>query len=149
MSSYKTYKKEKRLYLAFSIVAYFLPFIVATVCLLPFIKVAEGFKIAIGVGVVVINAIPFLMGVFRTFFAHFPMFNMLAVVFISLATFFRLDVFKNYADIFLWIELSAALGSVVSCILWAQYRKFSEYSRTMTATVHSKAFNMKEEDNDK
>ena len=148
MANYKTYRKEKWLYFAFSVIAYFMPFIVVTVCLLPIVKVAEGFKIAIGLGIAVINAIPFLMGVFRAFFAHFPMFNMLALVFLLLAAFFTLDAFKSYMHIFCWIELAAALGSVISCILWGQYRKYADFNRTMKATVKSGAFKIKGKDND-
>lgn len=146
--AYKTYVKEKWLYFALSIVAYFLPFIITAACLLPFVEAAKGFKIAIGLGIVIINAIPFLTGIFKSFFAHFPMLNMLAAVFIVLAAFFRLDVFKNYADIFLWIEFAAALGSIASCVLWGQYRKYADYNKTMKATVKSGAFTMKEDSGD-
>ena len=148
MSKYKTYKKEKRLFFAFSIISYFLPFIIVTACLLPLIKATEGFKIAIGLGIMFINAIPFLMGVFKTFFAHFPMLNLLSVVFLALAAFFTFEVFANYMHIFCWIELAAALGSVISCILWGQYRKCADFARTMKATVKSGAFRLKEEEND-
>lgn len=148
MSNYKTYIKEKWLYFAFSIVAYFLPFVIVTACLLPMVKAAEGFKIAIGLVIVVINAIPFLMGVFKAFFAHFPMFNLLSVVFLMLAAFFTFEVFANYMHIFCWIELAAALGSVISCILWGQHRKYADYNRTMKATIKSGAFKMKEKEND-
>lgn len=148
MSNYKTYRKEKWLFFVFSVITYFMPFSVTTACLLPMVKAAEGFKIAIGLGIVVINAIPFLMGVFRAFFAHFPMLNLLAIVFLLLAAFFTLDVFKSYMHIFCWIELAAALGSVISSILWGQYRKYADFNRTMKATVKSGAFKMKEEEND-
>lgn len=89
MSGYKSYRKEKWLYFVFCVLAYFLPFIIVTSVFFPMIEAAKGFKIAIGLGVVFINAIPFLMGIFRAFFAHFPMFNMLAVVFVALAAFSR------------------------------------------------------------
>lgn len=145
MSKYKTFTKEKWLYFAFSIITYFLPFIIVSACLLPIVKEATGLKIAMGLGIMLINAIPFLMGIFKAFFAHFPMFNMLAVVFLFLAAFFTLDVFKTCVDKLLWIELAAALGSVVSCVLWAKYRKYSHYQKTMKATIKSGAFVMKEE----
>ncbi|MDE6667162.1 MAG: hypothetical protein K2K38_02295 [Clostridia bacterium] len=145
MSNYKTYRKEKWLYFAFAIIAYFLPFIIVTACLLPMVKAAEGFKIAMGLGIVVINAIPFLMGVFKAFFAHFPMFNLLAVIFLLLAAFFALDAFKSYMETLCWIELAAAVGSVISCILWGQYKKYADFNRTMKATVKSGAFKMKED----
>jgi len=75
MSGYKSYRKEKWLYFVFCVLAYFLPFIIVTSVFFPMIEAAKGFKIAIGLGIVFINAIPFLMGIFRAFFAHFPMFN--------------------------------------------------------------------------
>lgn len=148
MSDYKTYRKEKWLYFAFSIIAYFLPFVVVTACLLPMVKAAEGFKIAMGLGIVVINAIPFLMGAFKAFFAHFPMLNILAILFLALAAFFTMDAFKNYVDVFCWIELAAAVGSVISCILWGQFRKYSDFNKSMRATLKSGAFVTKENKDD-
>lgn len=145
MSNYKTYKKEKRLYFAFSVIGYFLPFTVVTACLLPFLKEAEGVKIAVGLGVVAINAIPFLVGVFRWFFSHFPMLNFVALLFLALSAFFRMDIFSAYADTFLWIELAAGIGSILSCVLWAKYLKYAEASRTMKYTVKSGAFKMRED----
>ena len=148
MSKYKTFTKEKWLYFAFSIITYFLPFIIVAACLLPIVKEASGLKIAMGLGIVLINAIPFLMGVFKTFFSHFPMLNVLALVFLFLAAFFTLDVFKSCVEKLLWIEFAAALGSIVSCILWAKHRKYSHYQKTMKATIKSGAFAMKEVVND-
>lgn len=149
MANYKTFTKEKWLYFAFSIVAYFLPFIITTACLLPFVNMNGGMKIAVGLGIVIINAIPFLMGIFRTFFAHFPMLNVLAIVFLCLAAFFTLDVFRHCVEKLLWIEASAALGSVVSCILWSKYRKYAKWHDSVKANVRSGAFELKEGNNDK
>ncbi len=145
MSNYRTFTKEKWLYFVLAVVSYFLPFVTVTACLLPFIKVSGGFKIAMGLGIVVINAIPFLMGVFKSFFAHFPMFNILAVVFLALAAFFMLDLFRTYADRFLWIEAAAAAGSIVSCVFWSKYRKYAKWQQSVKANVRSGAFKMKEE----
>lgn len=143
MSNYKTYAKEKWLYFAMAIAAYFLPFIMVTACLLPFIKASGGFKIAMGMGIVLINAIPFLMGIFKSFFAHFPMLNILALAFLLLAVFFTGDIFGSYVDRFLWIEAAAAVGSIVSCILWTKYRKYSKWNESVKANVQSGAFVMK------
>lgn len=143
MNKYKTFKLEKRLFFILSIAAYFLPFIITAACLMPVIKAVEGFKIAIGLGVIVINAIPFLMGVFRWFFSHFPMLNMIAFLFLALEAFFRLEVFKTYADVFLWIELAAGAGSIISCVFWSLYLKYSDYNKTMKATLKSGAFILK------
>lgn len=149
MSKYNTFTKEKWLYFLFSILAYFLPFIIVSACLLPMVQVAKGFKVAMGLGIVFINAIPFLMGVFRAFFAHFPMVNILALAFLFLATFFALDVFKSCVDKLLWIESAAAIGSIVSCVLWSKYRKYSKWHESVKATVRSGAFKMTEDNNDR
>ena len=90
--NYKTFKKEKRVFLALSVAAYFIPFLAVTAGLLPFVKAATGFKLAVGLGILIINAVPFLMGVFRSFFSHFPMFNLLAVAFLCLGGFFTLNI---------------------------------------------------------
>ena len=146
--SYKSYKKEKWVYFALSIVAYILPFIIATASFFPMMKaVPAGLKAAIGIGIVFINAIPFLMGIFRSFFAHFPMLNILSIVFIVLAAFFCIDAFQNYVHMFCWIEGAAALGSVVSCVLWAKHCKYARWNESIKANVRSGAFVMQESDN--
>lgn len=145
MSNIKTYVKEKRTYFVLSVAFYFLPFTVTAACLLPFIKAVTGFKLALGFGIVVINAVPFLVGVFRWFFSHFPMLNFVSLLFLALEAFFRMEVFRIYADIFLWIELAAGVGSILSCIFWAKYLKYSAYNRTMKATLKSGAFVIKED----
>lgn len=146
--NYKTFRKEKALYFALAVAAYFLPFIITTACLLPFVKAAQGFKIAAGLGIVIVNAIPFLMGVFRSFFSHFPMFNLLAVVFLFLGGFFMLDTFRNCAETLLWIELAAAVGSIASCVFWTLHKKYARYAESVKATVASGAFSRKEGAND-
>ncbi len=148
MAKYKTFRKEKWIYLALSITFYFLPFIVVTACLLPMVRATSGLKIAMGLGIVFINAIPFFMGIFKSFFAHFPMLNVLALVFLCLAAFFSLEVFKNCVDKLLWIEGSAALGSLISCILWGKYLKYKKWSESVKATVNSGAFVLKEDNDD-
>lgn len=145
MAKYKTYRKEKWLCFFLSIAAYFVPFVAVTAAFFPMIEAEPGFKVAIGFGIAAVNAIPFLTGVFRSFFAHFPMFNMLAVVFLLLAAFFTFDLFQYYVEIFLWIETAAAAGSVAACILWHYYRKFGGWHESIRATVRSGAFAMKED----
>lgn len=145
MAKYKTFRKEKWIYFALSVISYFLPFIVVTACLLPMVKAASGLKIAMGLGIVFINAIPFFMGVFKAFFAHFPMLNVLALVFMWLAVFFSLDVFRSCMDKLLWIESAAAIGSVASCVFWGLHRKYARWSASVKANVKSGAFVMKED----
>lgn len=148
MAKYKTFAKEKRLYFALALIAYFLPFTVVTACLLPMVKAAQGLKIAMGLGITFINAIPFLMGVFKSFFAHFPMLNVLAVFFLMLAAFFTLDVFRSCVDKLLWIESAAVIGSAASCVLWALHRKYAKWNESVKATLKSGAFALKEDKND-
>lgn len=143
MAEYKTFKKQRIIYFWLAIAAYFLPFIIVSACLLPFIKINGGLKIAVGLGIVFINAIPFLMGVFKVFFAHFPMLNILSIVFLCLAAFFTLDIFRCYVDKLLWIESAAAIGSVVSCIFWAKHLKYQKWNESVKATVGSGAFVLK------
>lgn len=137
---YKTFFKQKWMCFALAIIFYFLPFIIVTACLLPLTKASEGMKWGIGMGIVLINAIPFLMGVFRAFFAHFPMLNILSFVFLALAAFFMLDYFRYYAEIFLWIEFAAALGSIASCVSWGLFRKYSHWRESIKANIKSGAF---------
>ena len=145
MKSYKTFFGVKWISFALSIICYFLPFIIVTACLLPLTEASNGTKWGIGLVLVVINAIPFLMGVFRSLFAHFPMLNILSFVFLALAAFFMLDYFRYYAEIFLWIELAAALGSLASCVFWAMFKKYSHWRESVKANVRSGAFAMKNE----
>ena len=147
--AYKTFKKEKWLYFGLSIVTYFLPFIIVTAVFFPMIEAATGFKFALGFWIVVINTIPFLMGVFRAFFAHFPMLNVLSIVFLFLAVFFTMEIFQYYVQVFCWIEGAAAVGSVASCILWGKFRKFSRWHESIKANVRSGAFVMQENEDDK
>lgn len=144
--SYKTYTKEKWIYFALSIICYFVPFIVVTACLFPFMKKADaGYKVALGLLLVIVNSVPFLMGVFKAFFAHFPMFNAFAIGFCILGTLFSFEIFSDYIDKFLWIEFAAALGSVASCVFWALHRKYARWSESIKANVKSGAFTIKED----
>lgn len=149
MANYKTFFKEKWVYFALSIAAYFLPFTITSACLLPMVKTAQGLKVAMGLGIVLINAIPFIFGLFKTFFAHFPMLNLLAIVFLFLAAFFTMEVFKTCVDRLLWIESAAAIGSLLSCVFWGKYRKYSKWRESVKANVRSGAFVMKSEEDKK
>ena len=145
MSKYRTFRKEKWLYCILAIVVYFVPFIVVTGVFLPIVKVATGYKVAIGLVVITINTIPFLMGIFRVFTSHFPMLNVPAIIFLALSAFFTIDVFEAYRTIFNWIELAVVISSLVSCFLWRQYMKCSRAQNSVKATLHSGAFALKEE----
>ena len=145
MANYKTFTKEKWLYFGFSIIAYFIPFIIVTACLMPLMKKSDdGLKIAVGMAIIFINALPFLQGVLEHIFSHFPMINTFALIYVCISAFFTFDIFQRYCAYFNWIELSAVIGSFISCILWSKFRKYSHYQKTMKATVKSGAFAMRE-----
>lgn len=145
MTKYRTYKKEKWMYLIFSIIAYFAPFTIVTAALMPMVKAATGVKIAMGLAVVALNALYFVKGLFRVILSHLPMLNMLAFIFLILAAFFTMDLFQKSATTLCWIELAAGIGSIVSSVLWLKYRKYKKYQESVKATIGSGAFQMKEE----
>lgn len=120
----KQYKHRRLLYFWLSLVCYFVPYIVATSCLLPFMVESTGLKWGIGLAVVFVNALPFVGGVLRHLFSHVPFINLLAIVFLFLAGFFLLDVFHDYVYTFMTIEGCAAGGSVLACVFWGLHRKY-------------------------
>lgn len=120
-----SYKAAKYIFFAASLLVYFVPFIVVTACLLPLMKQTVGTSFAIGAALIVLNALPFIGGVFRSVLAHFPFVNLLSVVFLLLYGFFTLDLFSEHVYIFCWIEFAAAVGSLLSCVFWHFYGKYS------------------------
>ena len=149
MVKYKTFTKEKWMYFAFSIVAYFLPFTIVTAVFLPIMKAAKELKFAIGMAVIFINALPFLQGLLELLFSHYPMINTFALIYICISAFFSLDIFQTYRYYFNWIELTAVIGSLVSTVLWAKYHKYLHYQKSVKANVKCGAFALKGEANDK
>lgn len=121
--SIREYRRAKWLCFAFSILSYFLPFIIVTVCLIPAVKTDSGTRCAMVISIILLNALPFIGGMIRHITAHFPMINFLSIFFLLLYSFFTMQIFQNYVYKFCWIELSAALGSVVSCVFWNKYKK--------------------------
>ena len=137
MKSYKTYRKQRFLFFWLSLLSYFLPYAVVTASLLPLMQAAQGAKWGIGLGVIAINSVPFLGGVFKGFRAYFPFVNVLAIAFVLLAGFFTMKLFQNYVHTFLWIEFAAVLGSVLACVFWHYHRKYKRKSRTVSDVVKS------------
>lgn len=137
MTNYKTYRKERYLFFWLSVASYFMPYVVVTACLLPFIKTGVGMKWGMGLAVVALNALPFLGGIWKGFRAHFPFVNLLALVFVVLAGFFTLEIFQDYVTAFLWIELSAAVGSLAACVFWHFHRKYKRKAQTVGDIVKS------------
>ena len=129
----KTYRKEKYIYFWLSFACYFLPFVIATACLLPFMEESTGTKWSIGLAVVLVNTLPFVGGVFRVLFSHTPFINMPAILFVFLAMFFTAPVFSNYVYTFRVIESCAALGGILTTVFWFLHRKY----KTKADTVHT------------
>ena len=133
----KKYKIYRYLFFWLSVVVYFVPYVVATAALLPFMTESSGMKWGIGLALVAINALPFLGGILRVFRAHFPFVNMLSFFFILLAGFFTLQVFSDYVYSFMTIEATALAGSIAACILWHFHRRYKQKSQT-TSTMLNK-----------
>lgn len=139
-TTYKTYKTERYLYFWLAVAAYFLPYIVVAACLMPLMTKAEaGYRVAVGFALVLVNALPFIMGMFKNIFTHYPMLYGLAfslgICFIGL--FFSFNIFAEYADKFLWIEFAVACGAALSCVFWALHRKYVAAARSVKAIVKS------------
>ena len=114
----------------------------------PFMRKADtGYKAALGIIIAVVNALPFLLGVLKFFFAHFPMLNLFAIGFCVLGGLFTFKIFSDYIDKFLWIELTAAVSSIVSCVFWGLFRKYSRYVESIKANVKSGAFALAAQNN--
>lgn len=141
MPKYKNYRKQRYLFFWLAIIIYFVPYLIATACLLPLMKAAQGQKWAIGLTVFALNTVPFLTGIFKGFRAHFPFVNLLALVFVALAGFFCLDLFHNYVYTFLTIEAVALAGSVGACIMWHFHRKYKRKSHTVNDVIKSGILN--------
>ena len=135
--AYKTYKKQRYLFFWLTLIVYFVPYIVATACLLPFMKAAEGTKWAIGMTVVFLNALPFVVGILRKIFAHVPFINGLAIVFVALAMCFTLDIFHSYVYTFMTIESVALAGSLLACVFWHFHRKYKRQAQTVKTVIKS------------
>ena len=129
----KTYRKEKYIYFWLSFAAYFLPYVVATSCLLPLMEVSTGMKWSIGLAVILVNSLPFVGGVFRVLFSHTPFINMPAILFLFLAMFFTAPIFANYVYTFLVIESCAAVGGILATVFWFLHSTY----KTKADTVHT------------
>lgn len=134
---YKTYKKQRYLFFWAALLVYFVPYIAVTASLLPFMKVADGARVGIGLAVVALNAMPFLSGIMKGFRAHFPFFNVTAFVFVFLASFFTLSLFSSYVYTFTTIELTAAISSFLACVFWGLHRKYKRKAQTVSTVVKS------------
>lgn len=133
----KTYKAQRYLFFWLSAAFYFLPYIIATACLLPFMEAATGMKWSIGLVVALVNALPFIGGVFRVLFAHTPFINLPALLFVALAGFFMLPLFRDFVYTFLVIESCAAGGGILATVFWALHNKYKTKAETVRTVLKS------------
>lgn len=129
----RTYRKEKYIYFWLTFAFYFLPFIIATACLLPFVEESTGTKWSIGLAVVLVNMLPFVGGVFRVIFSHTPFINLPAILFSAFSMFFTAPLFSDYVYTYATIMNCAALGSILATVFWSLHRKY----KTKADTVHT------------
>ncbi len=132
-----TYKKQRYLFFWLAGAAYFLPYIIATACLLPFMETPTGMKWSIGLVVALVNALPFIGGVFRVLFAHTPFINLPALLFVALAGFFMLPLFRDFVYTFLVIESCAAGGGILATVFWALHTKYKTKAETVKTVLKS------------
>ena len=135
--TYKTYSKQRYIFFWLSVIVYFVPYIVATAFLIPPMSAARSMKWSIGLSVVLLNTLPFIGGMFRRILSHFPFVNLPAILFVLLAGFFLLDIFRSYVYTFLTIEATAAAGSVAACFMWHLHRKYKRQARTVKTVIKS------------
>ena len=62
---------------------------------------------------------------------------LLALVFMLLAGFFLLDVFRDYVYTFMSIEAAALGGSVLACVFWGLHKKYKRQNQTIKTVVKS------------
>lgn len=144
---YRTFKKEKWLFFALSIIVYFVPFIIVTACMFPFMKKADTtYRWALGIAMLLLHAAPFLVGIIRGILAHFPMLDTIAIAFCLLGAFFNFQIFADYTSKFLWVEGVAAISSIIACVFWGLHKKYARYAESIKANVKSGAFKTKTEE---
>lgn len=138
--AYETYGPKKWMFLAMTYIIYFVPMIVVVSVFFPMMKFkSESLKVASGMLLVLLNTIPFIMGILRKFFAHFPFLNIVAIALCGLCLFFTSDTFKNYNYTILTIEAVASVSSIASCWCYYQYMKYKEKDKTIKTLLQSGA----------
>lgn len=134
---YKTYQWQRYLFFWLTIGAYFIPTIIATAALLPFVEAEEGTKWGMGIAVVLLNALPFIGGMFRKLLSHVLFVNWLSIVFLVLAAFFTMDLFSDYVATFCTIETVSFVFSIVACVLWYIHGVYRHRAVTVATVVKS------------
>lgn len=133
----KTYKTQRYLFFWLAIATYFIPVVVTTACLLPFMAQAKGMKWGIGIAVVALHSLGFVGGIFRGLRAHFPFINTTSFLFLVCALFFTADVFHDYVYSFMTIALVSFVSGIAACILWMMHEKYKRQSQTIATVLKS------------
>ncbi len=110
LKTQKTYAKKWIIYSVLTYVAYFAPYVVAVLCLLPVLTESTGTKLLIGGVLIVINLLPFVFGLLRNLFNKRPFTNFLSVLIVLAWAFFSLEIFQRYVFSVVIIEVCAFVG---------------------------------------
>lgn len=146
MSALKYYKKRKYLFFALTFIAYFAPLIVSVSCFFPFMRYkSEGVKITCGLVLVIANTLPFLTGILKHFFAHYPFLNVVAIAFCFLAFIFNSNALKNYTYSLIIIEICSTAGSIIACIFWSRYLSYAGQVKIEKTNKKSEKIEKREE----
>lgn len=133
----RTYKKQRYLFFWIALAVYFVPVVIAVACLLPFVRTGEGTKWGIGISVVALHCFGFLGGIFRGLKAHFPFLHASPLLFLLLAMFFTLDIFRNYVYTFMTIAAVSLASGVAASVLWALHGRYKRKAQTVSTVLKS------------
>ena len=137
MSDFKTYKKQKRVYFCFAIMAYLIPLIVAISCFFPFFDYNIGYKVAFGFVIALVHMTVFGAGLWHSVRAHYPMLSPLPFLIIMMYTLCAFDFFQKFVHALIVIEIIAAAGMILSAVFWTKYRKYKRFADSVKAVVSS------------
>ncbi|MGN0807992.1 MAG: hypothetical protein ACI4MN_06070 [Candidatus Coproplasma sp.] len=147
MPKYKTFKKEKWVFLILSVFIYFVPFIVVTACLFPLMNKADaGYRWALGIVLVLMRVVPFILRSLHSAVAHCPMLDLTSLVLFLVALSFRFDIFADYQDKFLIILGVSVASSIISTVFWFLYKKYAAYHTSIKAAKKSGMFVVEKEE---
>lgn len=132
-----TFKARRYLFFWGALAVYFLPTVIVTACLLPFMETDEGAKCGIGIAVVALHGLGFLGGIFRGIKAHFPFLHWSPFLFLLLAMFFTLDIFRSYVYTFMTIAAVSFASSISSSVIWWMHGRYKKKAQTVNAVMES------------
>lgn len=147
MPKFNPFREKKWVLFILSVFIYFVPFIVVTACLFPMMKKADvGYRLALGIVLVLMRVVPFILRSLHSLVAHCPMLDLTSIVLFFVAISFRFGIFADYQDKFLIILGVSALSSIVSSVLWFLFKKYNKSTGEYKTMRDSGMFVMKDEE---